>query len=203
MDRQTRTCKVFANFFAVKGQKKKGYLVDSKTMRIQDESSMEDYFRGRSDAFEDVLSGAREVHLGCFVFRKDRLYRVDEFEALDSEDEIYICEVTLKGKLLAYLKDTDAAQAGASTSQSGQSGHQIFVGEREISRKRKRSLAADTLSGKLDEHRKRKEEDKDYKRKERQNYGEREIVDIYRQYKGQSLAAFEEEYGDITWKKRK
>ena len=187
--------RVLANFFAVRGQKKKGYLCDSTTMKVCEDSSVTDFFRGRSNIFEATLSSLHQPQISCFVYMKERLYRLSDFDLLNYDDVIYICEEENKDRLEAYLSPKPPKPESVPTAALENSNN-----TNSLTRKRKREQ---NLFDKLTAHLRRKgENEKEYKKGQaRQQYLERETVDKYRQYKGLSLVQFDEEYGDLTWKR--
>ncbi len=191
-----------ASFFSVKGQKKKGYICDAITLRVNANSDIKDYFRGRSEIFDSTLSNLVEPNISCYIYGKGRLFRVVSLDSLDFDDEIYICEEKYKDKLLQYV--VTLLNCSISSTPTGSKQVSITDDDTECtsdgSRKRKRE---ESLFDKLQAHDKRKKEDANYKKKCRQHYLERETVDAYRKYKGLSLVNFDDEYGELTWKKCK
>ena len=199
------------NFFAVKGQRMKGYIIDSVALTIHPQSSMEDYFRGRSEEFEDTLSKVEPVTITCFIFVNNKLYRVADFGSLQQDDEVYVCEHKYKQKLEAYLvanssrplfECSSLSSSSSSSSSSTTTSDPPSTASEEGCRKRKRE---DSLLEKLQMHERRKQMDPNYNSKGsgRQQFIERETIDVYRRFKAQSMVKFDENYGDTSWKKCK
>lgn len=187
------------HFFAVRGQKNRGYICDSVLMTMRGEYSMLDFFRGRSNDFENTLSKVEQISIECYIFVREKMFRVADFEALKEGDEVYVCESKYKSKLENYYllstKSTVPSSSGITTESTpnpaGDSG----------SRKRKREAS---LLEKLQSHEKRKMDDPEYRKgNTRQQFIERETIDAYRRSKALSMIAFDEKYNDLAWKKCK